>query len=370
MGAFEWAEVPPESTGMDPSLVEAAARCAEDRVGRHGAAAQLVVLRGGRVVLDRAFGAERSSLFLVYSCSKPYAALVVHLLAERGQLSLDEPIATWWPEFGRHGKEGITARHVLTHRAGVPGDREAWTLLTAPNWNASVRRMQGMVPRWPPGEVTAYHALTYGWILGELARRASGERVEDLLGRCLLEPLGLTDTFLGVPATEWPRAVPVVPAGGRAELANTLVFNRRRYRRAVIPAATVSATARDVARFFDMLRLGGVLDGVRVLRPETIEAARRPAVGGGDTDLSLGRPVRWAEGFHLGGVRSPIDLARFMGDLSSPEAFGAIGSDCCTAWVDPQREMVFVYLTGLLLPSPAGIAHHGLVADCILRACG
>lgn len=355
---------------MDRSLVEAATRCAGDRVARRGAAAQLVVLRAGRVVLDRAFGADPSSLFLVYSCSKPYAALVVHLLAERGQLSLDEPIATWWPEFGRRGKAAITARHVLTHRAGVPDDRAVGMLARATDWDASVRRMEALVPRWPPGEVTAYHALTYGWILGELARRASGERVEDLLRQCLLEPLGLTDTFLGLPVAAWPRAVPVVAAGRRAELANTLVFNRRRYRRAVIPAATVSATARDVARLFEMLRLGGALNGTRLLRPETITAALRPAVDGIDADRTLGRPVRWAEGFHLGGVRSPADLGRFMGDLSSREAFGAIGSDCCTVWVDPGRELVFAYLTGLLLPSPAGIAHHGLVADCILRACG
>jgi CubicO group peptidase (beta-lactamase class C family) len=107
-----------------------------------------------------------------------------------------------------------------------------------------------------------------------------------------------------------------------------------------------------------------------VLRPETIAEARRPATEGVDVDRSLGRPVRWAEGFHLGGVHSRADLARFMGDLSTPEAFGAVGSDCCTLWVDPARELVFVYLTGLLLPTGSGIAHHGLVADCVLRACG
>ena len=98
---------------------------------------------------------------------------------------------------------------------------------------------------------------------------------------------------------------------------------------------------------------------------------RRPAVDGFvvDVDRTLGRPVRWAQGFHLGGVRSPADLARFMGDLSAHEGFGAIGSDCCSAWVDPARELVFVYLTAMLLPTGTGIAHHGLVADCILRAC-
>jgi CubicO group peptidase (beta-lactamase class C family) len=352
--------------------VEAAARCAGDRLASRGGAGHLVVMRRGRVVLDRAFGADRSSLFLIYSCSKAYTALCVHLLVAGGQLSLDEPVATWWPEFGARDKGAITARHVLTHRAGVPDDFAVWTLATATDWTASVHRMERLVPRWPAGEVTAYHALTQGWILGELIRRASGERVESLLRAALLEPIGLRDTFLGLPAEEWPRSVPVVPAGSRTELANALVFNRRRYRQAVVPAATVSATGRDVARFFEMLRCGGELDGVRVLRPETIAAARRPAVDARevDVDRTLGRPVRWAHGFHLGGVRSRADLGRFMGDLSAEEAFGAVGSDCCTAWVDPARELVFVYLTALLLPTGAGIAHHGLVADCILRACG
>jgi CubicO group peptidase (beta-lactamase class C family) len=355
---------------MDRSLVGAAVRSAEERLATHGAAGQLVVLRHGRVVLDRAFGAEPSSLFLIYSCSKPYTALVAHLLVERGLLSLDEPIAMWWPGFARRGKGAITARHVLTHRAGVPDDFAVWTLTTATDWAASVRRMEALVPRWPPGEVTAYHALTYGWILGELARRVSGEPVASLLRDSLLAPLGLKDTFLGLPPAEWPRAVRVVPAGGRTELANALVFNRRRYREAVVPAATISATGRDVARFFEMLRLGGALDGVRALRPATIAEARRPATDGVEVDRTLGRPVRWAHGFHLGGVNSPIDLGRFMGDLSGTESFGAVGSDCCTAWVDPARELVFVYLTGVLLPTGRGIGHHGLVADCVLRACG
>ena len=362
-------EAPPESVGMDPAFVDAAVRCAAGRLARHGAAGQLVVLRRGRVVLDRAFGADPRSLFLVYSCSKPYVALLTHLLVERGQLSLDEPVAGRWPRFGRHGKGGITPRHVLTHRAGVPDDHAFWGLATAPSWRASVWRMEELRPVWPPDEVTAYHALTYGWILGELVHRVSGVPVERLLREALLEPIGLRDTFLGLPDGEVGRSMPVVPAGGRAELGNALVFNRRRYRRAVAPAATVSATARDLASLFEMLRLGGTLDGARVLAPETVAAARRPARPGPDLDRALGRPTRWAHGFHLGGAGSRADLGRFMGDLSSPEAFGCIGSDCCTAWADPGRELVFAYVTGMLLPSPEGIVHHGLVADCVLRAC-
>ncbi|HSR23090.1 MAG TPA: serine hydrolase domain-containing protein, partial [Candidatus Eisenbacteria bacterium] len=219
--------MPPESVGIDRALLEAAVRCASSRLAPHGAAGQLVVLRRGRVVLDRAFGAGPDSLFLVYSCSKPYVALLAHLLVERGLLSLDEPIAGRWPRFGRHGKGGITARHVLTHRAGVPDDHGFRGLLTAPGWTASVHRMEELRPRWPPDEVTAYHALTYGWILGELVHRVSGVPVERLLRETLLEPLGLRDTFLGLPDGEAARSVPVVPAGGGMELGNALLFNRR-----------------------------------------------------------------------------------------------------------------------------------------------
>lgn len=151
------------------------------------------MLRRGRVVLDRAFGTLPSRLFLTYSCSKPYTALVVHLLAERGGLSLDGPVAARWPEFARRGKGAITARHVLTQTAGVPEDDAVRALLTATDWRASVPRMEALRPRWPAGAVTAYHTLTHGWILGELARRASGVAVEELLHRSLLEPIGLRD---------------------------------------------------------------------------------------------------------------------------------------------------------------------------------
>src|SRR5262245_53885430 len=148
-----WEEAPPESVGMDAPLVEAAVRCARDRLERRGAAGQLVALRRGQVVLGRAFGTHRPSLFLLYSAGQPYTALLVHLLAERGELSLDEPIAAHWPEFGRRGKQSITPRMVLTHRAGVPTDNPAGSLLTATSWEASARRMAGLVPRYPPGQV-------------------------------------------------------------------------------------------------------------------------------------------------------------------------------------------------------------------------
>jgi CubicO group peptidase (beta-lactamase class C family) len=368
--AAPWAEVSAESVGMDSSLVAAAVRCAADRLARHGAAGQLVVLRRGRVVLDRAFGTDPTDLLLTFSVSKPYLALLVHRLAERGLLSLDEPVAARWPAFGRHGKEVITPRMVLTHRAGVPDDRPVAALAGAASWAEAVRRMERLVPPYPPGEVTAYHALTFGWILGELVRRATGRPVERALRDELLEPLGLRDTFLGLPDEQRRRAVPLVAAGRRNEVATAVVFNRRRSRRAVAPAATVSATARDVARFFEMARRGGELDGVRVLGRGAVAEALRASTPGPVLDRRVGVPVRTAHGLYLGGVTTPTDLARRFGTLSAREAFGHTGASSCTAWADPVRELVLVYLTGLLLPSPAAGRHQSLVSDCVIRACG
>jgi CubicO group peptidase (beta-lactamase class C family) len=364
-----WGEVAPESVGMDQRLVDAAVRCARERLVRHGASGQLVVLRRGQVVLDRAISAHPSSLFLLYSASKPYTAMLVHLLAQRGQIALDEPIVSHWPEFGRFGKQAITPRHVLQHRAGVPADNPVLALATMPDWRASVRRMERLVPRYPAGYTTAYHALTFGFILGELAHRVTGEPVDELLRRALLSPLGLRDTFLGLPDHAWPRAVRVTAAGRSGELGNALVFNRKRYRRAVIPAASISATARDVAVFYETLRRGGELHGTRVVQPETVAEAVRPATAGPEGDRVIGWRVRWAQGFQLGGVTTPTDVARCLGDLSGPTTYGHNGNACCTAWADPERELVFVYLTSLLLAMPEGFAHQGLVADCVLRAC-
>src|SRR5262249_13896777 len=117
MGVIVGAEPLPENAGMDPGALRRAVELIESR----GAIAQIRVLRHGQVVLDRAFGCRPHSLFLIFSAGKPFVATLVHKLAERGTLDLDDPVARYWPEFGRHGKDPITIRQVLQHRARLPG---------------------------------------------------------------------------------------------------------------------------------------------------------------------------------------------------------------------------------------------------------
>lgn len=286
-------------------------------VQARGAVAQVCAIRDGRVITDRSFGCRPDALFLLFSAGKPFAAVLVHQFAERGLVGLDDPVARYWPEFGRHGKDAITVRQVLQHRSGVPVARGLWRdALAAASWERSVRARERARPSFPPGQVPAYHILSYGFILGELIQRVTGSDLRSVLRAELLDPLGLADTHLGLPAPLWQRHVPVraAGAGGRAR---ALVFNRRAIRQAVIPAATVSSTARDLARFYQMLLQGGELDGVRVLSPAAIAQASRPS-SDGQADRLLHLPVRWSQGFQLGGPAPDPARPRPLGSRSSP----------------------------------------------------
>jgi CubicO group peptidase (beta-lactamase class C family) len=335
----------------------------EDR----GAIAQACVMCGGEVVFELSSGCRPDSLFLLFSAGKPFTAVLVHLLAERGQLRLDDPVARYWPEFGRHGKGTVTVRQVLQHRAGVPVARGLWRdVLAAPSWSRSVRALENARPRFPPGQVPAYHILSYGFILGEVVQRVTGRDLRVVLRAEVLDPLGLADTYLGLPAPLWSRHVPVVTSGtgGRAR---QLVFNRRAARQAVIPAATVSSTARDLARFYQMLLNGGELNGVRILAPATVARACQPSADG-QVDKFLGLPVRWSQGFQLGGPAASSSRPRPMGRLSSPATFGHNGSSCCLGWADPTRGLVLAYLTNRLTAGLEGSPHQAQVSDTLLSA--
>ena len=335
---------------------------------RRGAAAQICVTRSGDVVLDRAIGCAPNGLFPIYSASKPFAALLVHLLAERGQLKLDDPVAKYWPEFAQNGKESITIRHALQHRAGIPVTGGLiGTTLHMHDWAKAIRDVERTRPRWPAGEVPAYHFMSYGFILGELVGRVSRRPIRVFLTDELLEPLGLDDTYLGLPDEALQRAVPVI-ATHPSEILNQWLTNHRSTRQCVAPAASMSSTAPQLARFYQMLLAGGALGGVRVLRPETVAAAR--ALSSDGIDGFIKRRVRWAQGFQLGGPNEPRDLTRLMGAMSSPDAFGHAGNASCMTWADPSRELVVVYLSNLQHGIDRGIRHLGEISDAAIAAFG
>jgi CubicO group peptidase (beta-lactamase class C family) len=350
----------PRNSGLEKAL---------QLIRERGSPAQLCVAAHGRIVLNEAFGCRQDSLFFLFSACKPLVALLVHRLAERGELALDDRVAAHWPQFGQGGKQDITIRQVLQHRSGLPVVRGfALDALAMTDWAASVRALELATPSFPAGSVPAYHVLSYGFILGELVQRVTGAPVRDVLQAELLGPLGLQDTYLGLPGGQWHRHVPVA-GRGPAELATQLVINRKAVRQAIIPAASVSATAHDLARLYQALLAGGELDGVRVLRPETIRQATSPS-SYGEVDQYLKLPVRWSAGFQLGGERAGRTRLGGgpgpMGALSSPTTFGHNGSYVCLGWADPERDVAVSYLTARLVSRSAGARHMAAVSDAIL----
>jgi CubicO group peptidase (beta-lactamase class C family) len=359
---LDWCER--DTDGVDRAGLEAAARLARAR----GGAAQLVVVRDGTVLLDRAYGCPPDALFWIFSTSKPFVALLVHRLAERGALGLDDPITRYWPEFAANGKGAITVRHVLQHRSGLPVARsQLRDALAMADWDASVRAVERARPRFPAGEGPAYQYISFGFLLGELVRRVTGEPVRELLDAEILRPLAMRDTYLGLPEDRWGRHVPLrarVPS--RRPVAAYL--NRRSIRRAVIPAAGVSTTARDLAVLYALLVGGGHLGGVRLLRPATLAVATTPT-SDGTVDALIRLPIRWSHGFQLGGPGPGPRRARPMGSSSSPGTFGHNGSYVCVAWADPARRLAVVYLTNLLDSRGAGARAQHAIAEAVLAAC-
>lgn len=328
-----------------------------------GGAAQLHVLRDGVPVVDRSFGCAPDDLFWTFSASKPYVAVLVHQLAERGVLDLDDPVAAHWPEFAGRGKAAVTVRQVLRHRSGLAtagstlGDIRAMT-----DWARSVHRLEHAPLRWTPGTVPAYQFLGFGFILGELARRVTGTPVRQLMSELVLDPLGVRDTHLGLRDELWPRHVPLRAAGPAGALVNAVV-NRPRTRAAIIPSAGISTTARDLASFYDALLRGDLLS------PTTLAPLLEPT-SDGVIDSYARQPIRWSEGFQLGGPGHVPGAISPMGRRSNPRAFGHNGSNSCLAWADPDRRLAFAYLTNRITRRRADIAHHAAVADLVLTAFG
>jgi CubicO group peptidase (beta-lactamase class C family) len=359
------------ATGTSVAGLEKVAGVFEAQIaaGSHPGA-QLTVRRHGTTILQAAGGARRpgqpgpvvtcDTLFLIFSATKPLTGVAIHMLAERGALDLDEPVARYWPEFAQNGKSGVTIVHVLSHQGGFPIGPK-W--LTWERWcdrDAIARAMEERALRWPPGEDVGYHPLNYGWVLGELVRRVDGRSLGRFIAEEIAAPLGLDDTFLGLPRELDDRVAHLVDLSGESDF--VAEFNRPEVHAAEAGAATGITTTRDLTRFYTMLLRGGEIDGVRILRPETIDRATR-AVVDGKRDRTLQVPARWALGFHLGGPQSAF------GRRSSPRTFGHSGHGSTTAWADPDRGLAVAYFTNGVQASVVNYLRMAKMCDTILAAC-
>lgn len=333
-------------------------------------AAQLAVLRRGRVVVDEVIGYGRGgepikpdTPFLTFSATKAFTGVCIHKLIEEGKVALDAPVAEYWPAFGQKGKEQVTIRQVFTHRAGIPLRGLYSQIPLWPFWGLVTRHVARLKPEFEPGGQMAYHLMNYGFILGEVARRVSGQRIEDYLHEHFIAPLGLRHTWMRIPKKVLRRS-PRLHTDGKEQNEVAWLFNRGIIRRAALPAASLHSTARDLASFYQMLLNGGEYNGRRYLKTGTLEKATELGYEG--RDALLGVVTRWAYGFHLGGVAPPPGMAGpTMGKGSTARTFGHHGNSVCMAWADPDAQLVAAFVCNGILPRPKTRARWTALSDAV-----
>jgi CubicO group peptidase (beta-lactamase class C family) len=271
----------------------------------------------------------------------------------------------------------VTIEHVLTHRAGIPVGPGGLRWDRPADAETTARAMEELTPRWLLGEGVGYHPVNYGWMIREIVRRVAGKPIGRFLRDEILEPLGIRDVYLGLPPELEERVAHhyLMPGytpqeGGlagdvveEAGIRTVAALNRPETHQAEVPAAGIIATAREVARFYVMLLAGGELEGVRVLRRESVEKATSLAVEA-NPDLTLGVPVRWAYGFHLGAT-TPTPFGR----AAHLRAFGHSGASCTVAWADPETDLALAYLTNGERDFPSNLQRFMDMADAVRRAC-
>ncbi len=356
--------------------------------------ASVCVLRDGVSVVDLAGGWARvtdrvpydqRTLQLVFSATKGATALAAHLLAQRGQLDLDAPVASLWPAFAAAGKEQVPVRWLLTHQAGLPTVDAAVTLEQALAWQPVVDALAAQAPLWTPGTAHGYHALTFGWLVGEVVRRASGRSVGRLLADEVAGPLGI-DLYVGLPAHLRARVAPLrsarVPMGRRRDpgghpqdpnavrvwvemlrpgslgvRALTLngafgsfgrrgPFNTDEVLAAEVPAANGVTNARSLATMYAAML--GEVHGVRLLGDAQRAAAATPQVTGPDRVLVVDTC------FGLG-----YQCAHPANPLLGPGSFGHAGAGGALAFAHPDSQVAFAYVMNQLRFGIAGDDRSG-----------
>ena len=357
-------EADPTTVGLEPETIEQIWEAGLDlyRSGVHPAL-QLCLRREGSVVLDRAIGHARGNApgangdepavavstdtpFCIYSTSKAITAIVVHMLQERGALKISDRVADHIPEYARHGKGKITIGHVLAHRAGVASlPREALDLDLLGDRDHLLELICDARPATPPGMLLAYHAVSGGFILGEIVHRVTGRSIRDVLGDEILGPLGFRWGNYGVDPADvgevglsyvtGPPLLPPVSLLATRALGAPLddVIDRSndpRFLTGIVPAASVMTNANELCRFFEIFRRGGELDGVRVMHPQTLRRALTEQ-SRLEIDLSLFFPTRFGYGLMLGA--KVVSLYGRDTDL----AFGHLGLINIMGWADPER---------------------------------
>ncbi|WP_405391877.1 beta-lactamase family protein [Streptomyces sp. NBC_01102] len=341
----------------------------------------VVDLWGGWADKDRTRPWERDTVVNVWSTTKGPTALCAHLLADRGLLDLDAPVAAYWPEFAAAGKGSVRVRHLLSHRSGLAGLRDPHTLAELYDWELTTARLATTAPWWEPGTRSGYHAITYGFLVGEVVRRITGLLPGEFLRQEITGPLDI-DFTVGLPEKDAGRVAELVqPRTGAREQAalfarmepvaiasilnpvtGTAAANTPEWRAAEIPAANGHGTARAVAALYGIVAGRGSLHGHRVLSEEAAERIREGqgscrdlVLGAGfthDTELGLGL---WLSGPN--GSYGP-----------NPRAVGHDGAGGSCGLADPEAGVSLGYVMNRMGPYIADDPRKMALVDALYEA--
>lgn len=328
----------------------------------------VVDLWGGTARLDTGAPWEKDTVSIVMSCTKGATALCAHVLASRGLLDLDAPVADYWPAFSQAGKQGITVKMLLNHQAGLPVVRQTLPKGAFYDWNLMVKALEEQEPFWEPGTRHGYHAANFGWLVGELVRRVSGKSLGTFFQDEVAKPLGL-DFWIGLPEEVEPRVAPMIwpePPGQDEPVAPifaamadpnsipALVLSNsggyadpgegdsRAAHAAEIGAAGGITNARGLAGLYAPLACGSSLKGVELVDADTL--ARMAAVS---SATGQDATILWPMRFSLGYMKSIDNRRRPAGQqdsvILSEEAFGHAGYGGSLGFADPKARMSFGY---------------------------
>jgi CubicO group peptidase (beta-lactamase class C family) len=360
---------PPIDGFCDPKFARLKDAFAENFGSRGEPGAAVALSIHGRVVADLWGGwqdAERvkpwrgETIVNFFSVSKALCTIVLLRLAERGRLDLDAPVARVWPEFAGAGKEAVTTRQILSHRAGLPSIRDPLAEGAALDWKRMTRALAQQEPWWEPGAAHGYHVNTFGFLVGEIVRRIDGRTIGTALREDVAHPLD-ADVHIGLPTGEnsrvaeflWPKipsATQAMPGSDDPMRYNAYWnppgisgggwVNRPEWRQAEIPSTNGHGSARGVARVYAALTNGGAVDGIRILESDTLKAATIEHSCG--HDLINQRPSRFGLGFQLTQPERPLG--------PNPAAFGHFGAGGSLGFCDPESGVAFGYVTNDMGP--------------------
>jgi CubicO group peptidase (beta-lactamase class C family) len=316
---------------------------------------------------------DPETMFVIFSSTKGMAALAMWMLHERGAFNFDDPVVKYWPSFASQvpEKAEVTIRHIMGHRGGFPNGPDWFTARWWGNREALVRAMEEVPLVWKPGEFNGYHALNFGWMLNELCIRtdAKGRDIGRFLRDEAFGPLNIADAYVGLPhdlaleervawveEPEQPMTVAQAtgvstssaPVGAdrvfrspqmddrhRETPELSIPWNRPAVHRAVVPGGGGISTARALAKMYAALALGGELDGVRVVQAQSLEQAIVPTNAAGEIDKTIGMPMRWGTGWHIGSAA----------EGASMRTFGHGGRGGQMGWADLDRGLAFGFTT-------------------------